>query len=539
VSDAGLTGFRERLDPIDEEIARLLGERFQICREVAEYKGEHGIPMMQPERVAEVCSRYISRGADAGLPEDFSAALFELLIGATCKLEDELMAEPGAASSAADPGAGLPPGPEEPEMVQSMRWAYEPLPMLERCRERFGNTFTLRLRHLGAWVVLSDPEDVKRVFSTDTEDLGVGMPNLALRPVLGAHSVMLSEEPEHMARRRTMLPRFHGERMREDAEAMTELARREARSWPAGEPFALWPRMQALTQEVVMRAVFGDDEGRLDELRGLLTNLTEAINDEDRLLKLALFGSEWLEASPEWRAAMEPVEEAVLAEARRRREEGEDGRRDAVSILVDARHEDGSPLSEKELRDELLTLLTDGPTSSSLAWVFERLLRHPEKLARLQGEVREGGGDEYLDAVVKETLRLRPPVSVVVRRLLKPATLGGHDLPAGTLIAPCVYLVHHRADVYESPGEFIPERFLAQRAAVPTWIPFGGGARRCLAASYAEQEMKRVLRTVLEEVDLEPVEAGGERIARAAISFSPAEHGLVVARPRTPTPVLA
>lgn len=537
MSDAGLTGFRERLDPIDEEIARLLGERFQICREVAEYKGEHGIPMMQPERVAEVCSRYISRGAAAGLPEDFSAALFELLIGATCRLEDELMAAPGAASSAADPDPGLPPGPEEPEMVQSMRWAYEPLPMLERCRERFGDTFTLRLRHLGAWVVLSDPEDVKRVFSTDTEELGVGMPNLALRPVLGASSVMLSEEPEHMARRRMMLPRFHGERMREDAEAMTELARREARSWPVGEPFALWPRMQALTQEVVMRAVFGDDEGRLDGLRGLLAKLTEEINDADRLLKLALFGSEWLEASPEWRAAMDPVEQAVLAEARRRREEGEDGRRDAVSILLDARHEDGSPLSEKELRDELLTLLTDGPTSSSLAWVFERLLRHPEKLARLQGEVREGGGEEYLDAVVKETLRLRPPVSVVVRRLLKPATLGGYDLPAGTLIAPCVYLVHHRPDVYEDPGEFVPERFLSQRAAVPTWIPFGGGARRCLAASYAEQEMKRVLRTVLEEVDLEPVEASGEGIARAAISFSPAEHGLVVARPRTPAVV--
>jgi len=292
--------------------------------------------------------------------------------------------------------------------------------------------------------------------------------------------------------------------------------------------------MQNLTQEVVMRAVFGDDEGRLDGLRALLTNLTETINDNDRLWKLALFGPDWLEGSPSWREAMAPVEEAVLAEAKRRLAEGEDGRRDAVSILVDARHEDGSPLSEKELRDELLTLLTDGPTSSSLAWVFERLLRHPEKLRRLQEEVLAGEGDEYLDAVVKETLRIRPPVSVVVRRLLKPATLGGCDLPAGTLIAPCVYLVHHREDVYEKPDEFLPERFLTQRASVPTWIPFGGGSRRCLAASYAEQEMKRVLRVVLEEVELEPVESGGERIARAAISFSPAEHGLVVAKPLTP-----
>jgi cytochrome P450 len=429
--------------------------------------------------------------------------------------------------------AKLPPGPSISMREQSARWSSEPLPFLEECRERYGDTFTLHLRHLGTWVVLSDPEDVKRVFSTDTNDLGVGVPNLALRPVLGPHSVMLSEEPEHMARRKLMLPRFHGERMREDAEMMTELARREVRSWPVGEPFALWPRMQALTQEVVMRAVFGDDEGRLDRLRRLLTDLTDAVNDEERLRELAEHGPGWLEDSPGWRDAMGPVEAEVLAEAGRRRAEGENGRRDAVSILIEARDEDGTPLSEKDLRDELLTLLTDGPTSSSLAWVFERLLRHPEKLARLQSELLAGEGDAYLDAVIKETLRLRPPVSVVVRRLLKPATLGGYDLPADTLIAPCVYLIHHRADVYENPGEFIPERFLTQRAAVPTWIPFGGGARRCLAASYAEQEMKRVLRTVLEEVELEPVESRSERVTRSAIAFSPAQHGLVVAKPRS------
>jgi cytochrome P450 len=430
--------------------------------------------------------------------------------------------------------AKLPPGPRISRFRQSSRWSREPLPFLEQCRARYGATFTLRLRHLGTWVLLADPEDVKRVFSAGTGDLGVGVPNLALRPVLGAHSVMLSEEPEHMARRKLMLPRFHGERMREDAEAMTELARREVRAWPAGQPFRLWPRMQALTQEVVMRAVFGDDEGRLDRLRGLLTNLTDAVNDAGRLRKLALLGPRWLERSRGWRQAMAPVEAEVLAEVRRRRAAGEDGRKDAVSILIEARGEDGAPLSEKELRDELLTLLTDGPTSSSLAWVFERLLRHPEKLARLQEEVLAGEGEDYLDAVIKETLRLRPPVSVVVRRLLRPARLGGYDLPAGTLVAPCVYLVHNDAEIYEDPGSFIPERFLERRAAVPTWIPFGGGARRCLAASYAEQEMKRVVRTVLEEVELKAVDSGSERVTRAAIAFSPAQHGLVVARPRTP-----
>ncbi len=429
--------------------------------------------------------------------------------------------------------SALPPGPRIPRLLQLRRWSRDPLPFLEQCRERYGDTFTLRLPHLGTWVLLSDPEDVKRVFSAGTGDLGVGVPNLALRPLLGAHSVMLSEEPEHMARRKLMLPRFHGDPMREDAEAMTELARREVRAWPVEEPFKLWPRMQALTQEVVMRAVFGDDEGRLDRLRALLTNLTETVNDEGRLRKLTLFGPRWLERSRGWRRAMEPVEDAVLEEVRRRRAEAENGHRDAVSILVEARNEDGSPLSEKELRDELLTLLTDGPTSTSLAWVFERLLRHPEKMAKLQREVREGEGEAYLDAVIKETLRLRPPVPIVVRRLLRPARLGGYDLPGGTLVAPCVYLVHNSPEIYDDPGSFRPERFCERRAAVPTWIPFGGGARRCLAASYAEQEMKRVVRTVLEEVDLEPVESRSERVSRAAIAFSPAHHGLVIARPRT------
>jgi len=376
--------------------------------------------------------------------------------------------------------AGLPPGPSLSAEEQSARWSSEPLPFLEECRERYGDTFTLSLRHLGTWVLLSDPEDVKRVFSTDTNDLGVGVPNLALRPVLGAHSVMLSEEPEHMARRKLMLPRFHGERMREDAEMMTELARREVRAWPVGEPFALWPRMQALTQEVVMRAVFGDDEGRLDRLRDLLTKLTAAVNDEERLRELAERGPQWLEESPGWREAMAPVEAEVLAEAERRRTEGENGRKDAVSILVEARSEDGSPLSEKELRDELLTLLTDGPTSSSLAWVFERLLRHPEKLARLQSELLAGEGEAYLDAVIKETLRLRPPVSVVVRRLLKPATLGGYDLPAETLIAPCVYLIHHRGMSTRIPASSSRS---ASSASAPRCRPGSPSAAAPAAAS--------------------------------------------------------
>ena len=200
-------------------------------------------------------------------------------------------------------------------------------------------------------------------------------------------------------------------------------------------------------------------------------------------------------------------------------------------MLVQARYEDGSPLSEQDLRDELLTLLTDGPTSSSLAWTFERLLRNPDKLERAQAEVRDGGDGTYLDAVIKETLRVRPPVPVVVRRLLEPMRLGGHDLPAGTTVAPCIHLIHRSEEIYPQAKRFLPERFLDRQPGTYTWIPFGGGTRRCLAASYAELEMKRVLRTVFSEVDLRPVENRAERMRKSAISFSPDRSGLVIAEP--------
>jgi cytochrome P450 len=343
-----------------------------------------------------------------------------------------------------------------------------------------------------------------------------------------------------MTRRRLMLPPFHGKRMGADAAMMTEVTRSEVGRWPVGEPFELWPHMQAITQEVIMRSVFGPDEnGRLTRLRELLHGLTEALNDPGRLTMLAALGPGWIARSSRFRAAMAPVEEALLEEVDRRRREGENGRKDIVSMLVEARYEDGSPMSERDLRDELMTLLTDGPTSSSLAWVFERLLRHPQKLERLRAEVLAGEGDDYMDAVVKETLRLCPPVPVVVRRLLEPMELGGYTLPAGTTVAPCVYLIHRREDVYPHPRRFLPERFLERPPGTYTWIPFGGGTRRCLAASYAEVEMKRVLRTVLSEVDLCPAEGRSEHSRRSAISFSPDKRGLVVAEPRTPAPTAA
>ena len=425
----------------------------------------------------------------------------------------------------------LPPGPRMPRAMQAIGWMKRPLAFMERCQRRYGDIFTLRILHWGDWVLLCDPEDVKAVF-TAGERVGVDTANPMLEPVLGPRSVMLLEEPEHMSRRKLMLPPFHRQSVDADAAMIAEVARREVGRWPRGEPFQLWPRMQAITQEVVMRAVFGaDEEGRLDRLRKLLTELTEAMNDPGQMTRLFLFGPRWVSRSRRFRRAMVPVEEELMNEVRRRRAEGERGRTDIVSMLVFARYEDGGEMSESDLRDELMTLLTDGPTSSSLAWTFERLLRHPEKLERTRAEARNGGGGDYMDAVIKETLRLCPPVPVVVRRLREPMELGGYSIPAGATVAPCVHLIHRNEAIYPHARRFVPERFLEQPTGTYTWIPFGGGVRRCLAASYAELEMKRVMRTVLSEVELRPVGAGSERMRKSAISFSPDQRGLVIAEP--------
>jgi cytochrome P450 len=429
-----------------------------------------------------------------------------------------------------------PPGPRMPRALQAVGWTQRPLPWLERCHARYGDAFTLRIRHYGDWVILSDPDDVKKVF-TAGRAVGVDIANPLLGPVLGPRSVMLLEEPEHMTRRKLMLPSFHGSSVQADAEMMAQVARQEISRWPVGEPFALWPRMQDVTLDVVMRAVFGPDSEtpRLQPLRKRLQALTGWMNEPRNLAMLAAFGPGWVTRSRGYREAMGAVEEAVMDEVRRRKTDPEGGAPGVVSMLVRARYEDGSPLSDQDLRDELVTLLSDGPTSSTLAWTFERLLRNPDKLGKLQEDLA-GGDGEYLDAVVKETLRLRPPVPVVVRNLLEPMQLGGYDLPAGTTVAPCIHLIHRDERWYDQPHRFLPERFVGRQPGTYTWIPFGGGVRRCLAASYAEMEMKRVLRVVLESTELRPVESSGERARKSAISFSPDQKGLVIAEPREVEP---
>jgi cytochrome P450 family 135 len=423
-----------------------------------------------------------------------------------------------------------------PSALQAAGWALRPLAFMDRCASRYGEIFTLRVRRGRPWVFLTNPEHVKQVFTTDSELLraGAGEANPLLGPLLGPRSVMLLDEPEHMDDRKRLLPSFHGQRMKAYGEMMVDVAQGEIERWPTGEPFALWPRMQAISMEVVMRAVFeGLEHEHRERLRTSLADLTDWINQPRRLTLLAATGSRSITASAKFKDAMGRVEGVVLEEVRRRRAtSAADAREDIYSMLERSYSEGGSPMSEQKLRDELVTLLSDGPTATSLAWAFERLLRHPEKLARLREEVLHGETEEYLDAIVKETLRLCPAVPVVMRRLVEPMRLGGYTLPPKTIVAPCVYLMHRRPDIYPQPLSFRPERFLEDGAGTYTWIPFGGGVRRCVAASFAQLEMKRVMQTVLSEVELRPAHSRSEGPSRSSVSFAPDGGARVIAARR-------
>ena len=408
------------------------------------------------------------------------------------------------------------------------------MPFMERCHARYGDIFSLKIAQEGTWVMLAHPDMVKQVFTGDPAVFHAGEGNVILRPLVGSNSVLQLDDAPHMAQRKLLLPPFHGERMQSYADLITEVAEREIDSWPAGAPFALWPRMQAITLEVILRAVFGLEEGeRFEALRKRLREVLEASTSTSTVALLALLGPERITRLPMFRRELDPIDELIYAEIRDRREDPAIAdREDILSLLLQARHEGGEPMSDEELRDELVTLLVAGheTTATSLAWSIERLVRHPEKLDRLRDEV-SAGDDEYLDAVCKETLRLRPVLPIVARVLKEDVEIGGYNLPAGVTAAPCIHLIHRRPDVYPEPRRFRPERFLEQPAGTYTWIPFGGGVRRCLGATFALFEMRQVLSSIVSRVELRPAVGDSERVTRRAITLSPAHGTEVVSHP--------
>ncbi len=429
-----------------------------------------------------------------------------------------------------------------PMPLQTLGWAVRTMPFLEGAQARYGDMWTMKLAQEGPWVMVSDPDVVKQVFKGDPEVFRAGEGNAILAPLVGNNSVLTLDGSAHMTQRKLMLPPFHGQRMQAYGELMQEIAEREIDTWPSGQPLTLWPRMQAITLEIILQAVFGLEQGpRLDALRARLRDVLTASTDPVTMLLIALLGTRRFGRLGVVRRELDPADQLLFEQIRERREDPElEQRSDILSMLLSARYEDGQPMSDAELRDELMTLLVAGheTTATSLAWTMERLVRHPGALERLRDEVA-AGEDEYLDAVVKETLRLRPVLPVVVRRLSQDTELGGRLLPAGVAVAPCIHLVHRRPDVYPDPSRFRPERFLEQPAGTYTWIPFGGGVRRCLGASFALFEMKQVLTAMISRVDASTTAAAPERVIRRAITMSPADGGRVTVRRRVAAPAPA
>jgi hypothetical protein len=406
---------------------------------------------------------------------------------------------------------------------------------MERARARYGKRFTIRPLASPPFVMLSEPDQLKEVFAAPPDVLHPGEGARILEPVVGSKSLILLDEDEHLEQRKLMLPAFHGEKMARLSGLMADVAERELAAWPRDRSVPLHPGLQGLTLEIILRAVFGLDPGRrLDELRGLLTRMLEfgatPFSVLPQLQRSYAGRGPWVR----FMRMRERADELLFELIDERRDEAAD-RDDVLAMLLSARHEDDSPMTDKELRDELMTLLVAGheTTASELAWAFERLAREPEVLRRLVAEVDAEDGDEYLTATIQETLRRRPVLPNAEPRLVvKPIEVGGWEYPTGVCLIANAYLVHHDPDVYPDPYAFRPERFLESSPGTYTWIPFGGGRRRCIGASFATLEMKIVLRAALSMYRVEPAANGAELTRRRSITLSPRLGAPTVLRER-------
>jgi cytochrome P450 family 135 len=434
----------------------------------------------------------------------------------------------------------LPPGPRLPAVLQSALVIGWPLPYLRACRKRYGDVFTVRTLFGGRTVMACGPQATRDVFTAPPGTLRAGAARRFLRPVLGSRSVLLLDGEEHLRQRRLLLPPFHGERMRAYAAVMEEATHAAIDRWPVGRPFRLLPEMRTLTLEVILRAVFGTQPGpREDELAAALRAIVEPAAGRTRLVLFALSGGRLGDPAGGRRfvARRERVDELLYAEiADRRADPALAEREDICALLLQARDEDDVPLRDEEVRDELMTLLVAGheTTATTAAWAFERVLRHPGVRRVLERELADGD-ESYLDAVIKETLRIRNVLVNVARVVDEPIEVGDHTIPPGVVVMPSISMIHRRPESWPAPLQFRPERFLDGGGEGYAWIPFGGGPRRCLGAAFAQFELKTVLRTVFARCDLEAVGRRAEPIRRNGITMIPG-RGARVRQRRPPEP---
>ncbi|MGV1048516.1 MAG: cytochrome P450 [Solirubrobacterales bacterium] len=434
----------------------------------------------------------------------------------------------------------LPPSIPLPRLAQTLRFSQRQIELVFRARRELGEVFRMRGVIPGGPVITSHPDHVRSLFTASPEQAPSLTGESPLRPILGPNSVLTAVGPRHMRQRKLLLPPFHGEAIEQYTQMIAAAAEHEIDRWPLGEPFALAPRMQAITLDVIMAGIFGI-EGRPEPgspeagLRRTIKRLVAASTRPDaQLTELVHIGRE--EPIGPLRVGLAMLDRPTYAVIAARRGAADlDERRDILSLLLRARTEEGEALSDEELRDELLTLVLAGheTTANSLSWAWERLVRNPAAQATLTDAVRSGAGaEEWVEATIQETMRSRPVIPIIGRRVKVPWRLGEYAVPADTPVTISILLVHHRVDLYPDPFGFRPERWLDRKPGTYEWIPFGGGIRRCLGAALAMAEMRVVLETMARRLDLEADRPEPERAQHRNVTMIPARGGRVVVRAR-------
>jgi cytochrome P450 len=455
----------------------------------------------------------------------------------------ELKAAPSLAGPV-EPGrtVRMPPALARPRLVQTLRFGLRPLEFNLQAREQLGDVWQVKLSSRDEpFIVTCHPDHVESLFKAKPADAPSLTGESPLRPILGPNSVLILVGDRHLRERKLLLPPFHGEAVQRYVEMISRVAEREIDRWPVGRPFALAPRMQAVTLDVIMGGIFGIEgkpspgtpEYRIRQtFRRLLRISTKLVW---QLVELQNLGR--TEPRGVMRAVLNTADRELYAAIRARRlQDSAAGRTDVLSLLLQARDEHGQPLSDEHIRDELMSLVLAGheTTANSLAWTFERLVRSPDAYERLRSVTRSGGddADAYVEATIHEGMRMRPVIPMVVRMVMRPWQLGDYVVPARTPVAVSIVALHHREDVYPDPNSFRPERFLDRKPGTYTWIPFGGGIRRCLGATLAMAEQRVVLAAIARRTDMAALDPRPERARQRNVTMIPSRGGRVIVRYR-------
>jgi cytochrome P450 family 135 len=427
----------------------------------------------------------------------------------------------------------FPPGPPLPATIQAGLVWLDPVRFVHTCHRRYGDVFAIRIPVIGTYVFLADEDHIRTVLRGDPAIFHAGEAAFPLSQLVGTRSLLILDDSKHRHSRSMMLPAFHGDSVRRQVAEMIAITAEEVARWPVGEPFPLYPRMQRLTLEVILRTVIGvHDQRRLAALRAAMPPMleigspVELIPPPEVLLRFGM----WRRRAQRRAAALTLLTDEIT---RCRADPQLDQRTDALAMLVRSTDSTGAQIPDDELVDQLVTLLLAGhdTTATALSWAFERLTRHPELLART-AQAAVDGDDAWLDAVCKESLRVRPVVFEFGRKLTTDLQLGGYHIPAGVILAPSINLVHHSSRYYPEPDEFQPQRFLDRRPDPAVWLPFGGGVRRCLGATFAQVEMRTVLREILCKVELAATTAPDEPVRARHVTMVPRQGALVTVRRR-------